>query len=60
MFYYAEVTCLGEIPSEFEIGEIRLCDTVPQDLTYPEIQGTLFTYTEDWLNQKCEREREAK
>ena len=60
MLYYAEVASLGEIPSEFEIGEISLCEAVPPELTYPEIQGTLFTYTEDWLNQKCEREREAK
>ena len=60
MFYYAEVTCLGEIPSEFEIGEIRLCDTVPQDLTYPEIQGVLFDYAETWLTDTRKMEGNTK
>lgn len=50
MLYYAEVTELGALPSAFEIGEIRLCDIMPQDLTYPEIQGHLFHRIQGWLN----------
>ena len=57
MLYFAEVTSLGEIPSEFEIGEICLCDEIPQELTYPEIQGALAAHTEAWLKEKQKKER---
>ena len=50
MYYYADVKELGEIPPEFEIAEIRLYDTVPQNLTYPEIQGALFHHVLEWLD----------
>lgn len=50
MLYYAEVTELGELPEEFEIGEVRLCDILPHELTYPEIQGYLFEWIQAWLN----------
>ena len=50
MLYYAEITEFDELPAEFEIGEIRLCDVIPRELTYPEIQGYLFEWTQAWLN----------
>ena len=51
MLYYAEVEELGAIPSEFEIGEIRLFDTMPRELTYPEIQGYLHEWIVAWLER---------
>lgn len=39
---FAEVKLLGELPPEMEIGEIKLFDIMPSELTYPEIQPKLF------------------
>ena len=36
------VKSLGALPPEMEIAEIRLFDTLPQNLTYPAIQPDLF------------------
>ena len=40
--YLAEVKELGELP-EHEIAEIRLSAELPKQLTYPEVQGVLFS-----------------
>lgn len=50
MLYFAEVETLGQLPADFEIGEVRLFDTLPQALTYPEIQGYLYEWIQAWLN----------
>lgn len=42
MLCFAEVKTLGELPPETEIGEIKLFDTLPDELTYPAIQPYLF------------------
>ena len=52
MLYFANVTALAPLSPEFEIGEIRLFDDCPTELTYPEIQGALHTYVADWLVEK--------
>ena len=52
VLYYAEITEIGDLPSEYEIGEIQLFDRIPQELTYPEIQGHLFEYIKKWLSQQ--------
>jgi 8-oxo-dGTP diphosphatase len=39
--FYSQVESLDELP-ESEIGEIRLFDTMPEELTYPLIQPYLF------------------
>ena len=52
MLYYADVKELAPLEPGFEIGEIRLFDICPSDLTYPEIQGALFSYVSNWLTQK--------
>lgn len=36
----------SELAEESEIGEIRLFDTLPEELTYPEIQPHLFRLSE--------------
>lgn len=41
--YYAQIEELGELPN-FEIGEIKLFDYMPEKLTYTEIQPILFKY----------------
>ena len=57
MFYFAQIKELNAIPSESEIGEICLFDDCPSDLTYPEIQGPLFTYV---CNRTINRAAEVK
>ena len=55
MYYFAEIKELDAIPPESEIGTIRFFEDCPSDLTYPEIQGTLFSRILDWLkNQNTE------
>lgn len=39
--FYSEVHCLDELPN-YEIGEIKLFDSLPENLTYPLIQPHLF------------------
>lgn len=41
--FRAEITKLGSLP-ESEIGETRLFETVPENLTYPHIAPALFAY----------------
>ena len=50
MLYLADVYALGDLPAEFEIGEVEQFETIPKELTYPEIQGTLFRSVQNWLN----------
>lgn len=42
MLCFADVKALGELLPEMEIGEIKLFDTLPDELTYPAIQPYLF------------------
>jgi 8-oxo-dGTP diphosphatase len=39
--YYAEIEELGPLPG-YEIEEVMLADSVPEKLTYPDIQPVLF------------------
>lgn len=49
MLYFAEVSRLEPLP-ESEIGEVLLCDSLPQQLTYPDIQPALYDRIQAWLN----------
>lgn len=40
--YFAEVTSIGPVPDISEIAEVRLMDSLPENLTYPDIQPLLF------------------
>ena len=42
MLYRAEVQTLGQLPSDSEIAEIHLLDTLPDCWTYPDIQPHLL------------------
>jgi len=50
--YFADVTRLDRINDTSEIAEIRLMDTLPQALTYPDIQTHLFRKTLEFLGNK--------
>ncbi len=50
MLYFAEVSALGQIPAESEIGAAGLFEYIPKELTYPEIQPYLFDWVQQWLN----------
>lgn len=45
--FYSEIDSLDEL-SNFEIGEIKLFDDIPKDLTYPHIQPYLFQKIEEY------------
>lgn len=49
MLFFADVKKLSELPSNFEIGEIKLFDSLPQNLTYPHIQPYLYEQVQKWL-----------
>ncbi len=40
--YFAEVTSIGPVPDTSEIAEIMLMDSLPENLTHPDIQPLLF------------------
>ncbi|MBL4937688.1 NUDIX domain-containing protein [Clostridium sp. YIM B02515] len=46
--FYAKVESLGEL-LDFEIGEVKLFDSIPENLTYPLIQPCLFDKVEKYL-----------
>lgn len=48
--FFAEITELGALPEEMEIGEVRLFDRLPDNLTYPEIQSALYNRVQGWRN----------
>lgn len=50
MLYFADITVLGTLPPGMEIGEIQLRDTLPEDLTYPQIQPRLYEKVQGWRN----------
>jgi len=49
--YFAEVTLLGNLPSNSEIAETALMDDLPGNLTYPDIQPHLFRKVLDYLKK---------
>jgi len=47
ILYRADIQTLGDIP-DFEIGETRLFDALPENLTYPNIQPFLLKRVLDY------------
>lgn len=51
---FADIRELGDLP-ESEIECIRLCETTPEELTYPAIQPLLFEKVQDWIKKTLPR-----
>lgn len=51
MLFFANINSLGILSDDSEIGEIRLFDVLPENLTYPEIQPHLYYATQEWLKR---------
>ena len=49
--YYANITELGSLSPDYEIAEVCFCDTLPDSLTYPDIQPILYDKVHKWLIQ---------
>jgi 8-oxo-dGTP diphosphatase len=47
--YYAVISEMGTVPDISEIAEITFLDTLPNPVTYPEIQPLLFNKVIDYL-----------
>lgn len=50
--YFAEVKELGEVPDTFEIAEIKISDSLPENLTYPDIQPLMFREINRFLGKE--------
>ena len=50
--FFADVKEFVDIPKEFETAERIYLDTLPTNLTYPQIQPYLHIYAEEWLSEK--------
>ena len=51
---FAEIHSLGALDPAMEIGEVRAFPVLPESLTYPLIQPTLYHHVQGWLNlQSC-------
>ena len=48
--FYAEISILGELP-DFEIGEVKEFNDIPEKLTYPNIQPYLFNKVKEEINK---------
>jgi 8-oxo-dGTP diphosphatase len=48
--YFAEVKDIGPIPDISEINEITFLDYIPDNLTHPQIQPSLFRKTIEYLS----------
>ena len=49
MLFCANIKILGQLSECSEISEIGLFDTLPEKLTYPDIQPHLFNKIQTWL-----------
>ncbi|MBQ4563288.1 MAG: NUDIX domain-containing protein [Lachnospiraceae bacterium] len=56
MLFFATVKTLEALPEASEIGEVCLMDTLPEKLTYPQIQPELDRYVQGWLNLQTNAE----
>jgi 8-oxo-dGTP diphosphatase len=48
--FFAEIKKLGPIPDLSEISEMKMMDSLPENLTYPDIQPILFNRVQDYLD----------
>lgn len=50
--YFALITNFEQLPACSEMAQVQLCDRLPEELTYPDIQPELFSRVQGWLNQQ--------
>ena len=53
--FMANISEMGELPIS-EIAELRLCDRLPENLTYPEIQPHLYERTLEFLKERFSKQ----
>lgn len=53
---FAEVKELGPIPADSEIAQIRLFDTIPEQLTYGHVHEMLHDWVQGWLNLQSSKD----
>ncbi len=46
--FFAEINELGEIPEEFEMEEVKLFDTIPDKMRFPQILPVLYEKFQVW------------
>ena len=56
-FFFSEIDLLGELP-ETEIGEVRLFDGLPEDMTYPHILPSLWDKLQKFLSEQKEQKEQ--
>jgi 2,3-bisphosphoglycerate-dependent phosphoglycerate mutase len=49
--FYAEIEELGEIPKEHEMAEVKLFDTIPDKMRFPELLPVLFEKARDFQSR---------
>ena len=52
MLYFAELNRTVSLPPCSEMAQTTLVGSLPADLTYPDIQGPMHHFVQDWLNQQ--------
>ncbi len=50
--YFADISKLGPVQDSSEIGELILAYSLPENLTYPDIQPLLFRKVIDFIDKK--------
>jgi 8-oxo-dGTP diphosphatase len=50
--YLAEISALGPVPDTSEIAEVKMMDSLPENLTHPDIQPHLYQRVLDFINER--------
>jgi len=50
--YLAEISSLGPVPDSSEIAELKMMDSLPDNLTHPDIQPHLYQRILQYLEEK--------
>jgi len=50
--YLADISTLGPVPDTSEIAEVKVMDSLPENLTHPDIQPQLYQRVLDFINER--------
>jgi len=50
--YLAEISTLGPVPDTSEIAEVKMMDSLPSNLTHPDIQPQLYQRVLRFMNER--------